>query len=77
MRIGIAASKKVGKAHDRNTYKRVIREYLRTSELKYKSFDILFVLNHKKINFLRTKNLNLVLNLRKDLDCCFKNISNL
>ncbi len=41
-RLGIAVSKKVGKAHDRNLCKRVIREQFRKSRLKDEySFDLL------------------------------------
>lgn len=57
-RLGIAVSKKVGKAHDRNLCKRVVREQFRKSSLKDDcSIDLLVTIspfffkntvNHKK-----------------------------
>lgn len=44
-RIGIAVPKKVGKAHDRNRLKRLIREFFRTSDYKFLGYDILFVVS--------------------------------
>jgi ribonuclease P protein component len=38
-RLGISVPKKFGKSHDRNFFKRVIRELFRTSDFKGKSFD--------------------------------------
>jgi ribonuclease P protein component len=77
MRIGISASRKVGKAHDRNLYKRIIREHFRCSEIKHISYDILFVLNYKKINNLKINKNNIIDLIRRDLEHSFKDISNL
>ena len=43
-RLGITASKKIGKAHDRNRARRVIREAYRSLEPNFqKGYDIVFV----------------------------------
>lgn len=44
-RIGLSVTKKLGKAHDRNRLKRLIREYFRTSTYKFLGADILFVVS--------------------------------
>ncbi len=44
-RIGLSVTKKLGKAHDRNRLKRIIREYFRTSPYKFLGFDILLVVS--------------------------------
>lgn len=65
-RIGISASKKVGKAHDRNRIKRIIREFFRTSPHKFAGHDILFVVSWAKFiahEPLEIKEENLVKNL--------------
>ena len=70
-RIGISASKKVGKSHDRNRIKRIIREYFRTSPFKFYGYDILFVVSWaKSINHesLETKETHLL----KNMDDFFK-----
>lgn len=44
-RIGLSVPKKIGKAHDRNRLKRILRENFRTSNYKYLGFDILLVVS--------------------------------
>ena len=45
VRLGITASKKVGKAHDRNRYKRLTREAFRQSRLRHlKGYDVVVVI---------------------------------
>lgn len=44
-RIGLSVTKKLGKAHDRNRLKRLIREYFRQSSYKFLGADILFVVS--------------------------------
>ncbi len=44
-RIGISVPKKIGKSHDRNRIKRLIREYFRQSNYKYLGYDMLFVVS--------------------------------
>jgi ribonuclease P protein component len=44
-RIGLSIPKKIGKAHDRNRFKRIIREYFRQSPYKFLGVDILFVIS--------------------------------
>jgi ribonuclease P protein component len=44
-RIGLSVTKKLGKAHDRNRLKRLIREYFRNSSYKFLGADILFVVS--------------------------------
>jgi ribonuclease P protein component len=48
VKLGITASKKVGKAHDRNRYKRLAREAFRLSELRQLSgYDLVLVIRQE------------------------------
>lgn len=40
-RIGFSITKKVGKAHTRNRFKRIMRDMFRNSEFKYRTLDII------------------------------------
>lgn len=44
-RIGLSVPKKIGKSHDRNRLKRLMREFFRTSEYKFLGYDILLVVS--------------------------------
>lgn len=44
-RIGLSVPKKIGKSHDRNRLKRLIREFYRVSPYKFLGYDILFVVS--------------------------------
>lgn len=44
-RIGLSVPKKIGKAHDRNRLKRMLREFFRKSQYKFLGVDILFVVS--------------------------------
>lgn len=44
-RIGLSVPKKIGKAHDRNRLKRIIREFFRQSNYKFLGADILIVVS--------------------------------
>ena len=44
-RIGLSVPKKIGKAHDRNRIKRIIREGFRQSEYKFLGHDVLIVIS--------------------------------
>jgi ribonuclease P protein component len=44
-RIGLSVPKKIGKSHDRNRLKRLIRENFRQSDYKFLGSDILFVVS--------------------------------
>lgn len=48
-RFGFAVSKKVGKAHDRNRLKRIMRDYIRKSILRDLNFDFLFVVSPRTL----------------------------
>jgi ribonuclease P protein component len=50
-RIGLSLPKKIGKAHDRNRLKRILRETFRTSNYKYLGFDILLVVSWNRSLF--------------------------
>lgn len=54
-RIGLSTPKKIGKAHERNRIKRLIREFFRTSSYKFLKHDILLVVSWSK-NLLLEKN---------------------
>ena len=44
-RIGLSVPKKIGKSHDRNRLKRLMREFYRTSPYKFLGYDILLVVS--------------------------------
>ena len=48
-RIGMAVTKKYGKACKRNRAKRIMRDTFRTSEFKNHGYDIVIAMNLKKI----------------------------
>lgn len=50
-RIGLSVPKKIGKSHDRNRLKRILRETFRTSNYKYLGFDILLVVSWNRSLF--------------------------
>ncbi|WP_127715476.1 ribonuclease P protein component [Halobacteriovorax sp. HLS] len=44
-RIGYSITKKVGKAHTRNRFKRIMRDMFRTSDCKHKAIDIIVIVS--------------------------------
>ena len=44
-RIGFSITKKVGKAHTRNRYKRIMRDMFRNSDIKDRTLDILIIVS--------------------------------
>ena len=44
-RIGLSVPKKIGKSHDRNRLKRIMRDFFRTSPYKFLGYDILIVVS--------------------------------
>ena len=75
-RIGLSVPKKIGKSHDRNRLKRLLREFFRTSPYKFLGYDILLVVSWSR-NLLPEptevkettllKNLNEYFNFLEDL----------
>jgi ribonuclease P protein component len=73
-RLGIAVSKKIGKANIRNRYKRIIKEYFRKSEFKELSLDVLVVMNPKRYKQLSTSEIEFEHIMLNDLESSFKKI---
>jgi len=44
-RIGLSIPKKIGKSHDRNRLKRILREFFRQSKFKFLGADVLIVVS--------------------------------
>ena len=67
-RIGLSVPKKIGKSHDRNRLKRLMREFFRTSNYKFLGYDILLVVSWSR-NLLpessEVKEATLLKNLRE------------
>ena len=70
-RIGIACTKKVGKANKRNLCKRVVREFFRTSSYKDIGLDMTIMVSPR----LFTHSKDPVSDLRSALQYSFKKIS--
>ena len=73
-RLGLAVSKKVGKAHDRNLCKRIVRESFRDSSIKFKGYDFLVTISPRLYRSFDDLNL-LKKELRKEFDNVFNNDS--
>ena len=75
-RIGLSVPKKLGKAHDRNRLKRLIREHFRKSQFKFLGTDVLFVVSWNRT--IISENESFKENtLLKNLDDFFIHLNNL
>ncbi len=75
-RIGISVPKKLGKAHDRNRLKRLIREQFRQSPFKFLGYDILFVVSWAR-HLSETPAEEKEFLLKKHMEDFFKHVSSL
>jgi ribonuclease P protein component len=71
-RVGIAISKKFGKAFLRNKIKRKVREHFRQSTIKNNGFDFLVSINFKKIKKEKLEMSRCLEMVNSSLEDCFK-----
>ena len=69
-RIGLSVPKKIGKAHDRNRLKRILRESFRISDYKFLGFDVLIVVSWNRSIFSESQQYK-EQSLRQNLDDFF------
>jgi ribonuclease P protein component len=74
-RLGIAVSKKFGKAVRRNSFKRQVRESFRKSLFKHSSYDILVVSNNRYFQRDLVMTKDQVIDLRNNLSDAFNEIT--
>ena len=74
-RLGIAVSKKFGKAVRRNSFKRQVRENFRKSNFKYSNYDVLVVSNNRYFQKDLVMDSNQITILTNDLNDAFNKIT--